>query len=388
VTTNQAPAGQPAGVRPAVAPPTEADWGKAVAAVAGAAEVVLACHVSPDGDALGSMLALAHALHRRGTRVLPSFAEPFTVPASLHVLPGLGLLVEPAAVPTAPRLLVTFDTGSVDRLGSLADRVGAAGEVLVIDHHASNTGYGTLHLVDPAAPATAVLVAELVRRLDVPLDADIAACVYAGLVTDTGSFRFAGTTPATHELAARLLATGIRQDVLGRELFDSHPFGWLPMVGKVLSRARLEPAEVGGLGLVWSDSRLAELTEHGLAADQAESLVDLVRTAQEAEVAAVLKELPDGRWAVSVRSKGRVDVGAACVALGGGGHRFAAGFTARTGPDGTLPALRAALAAAPRLDPDTGAPDPAGPAADRAAAEQSVADRPAADRPAGPAEAG
>jgi len=357
VTTDQPPASGPARAAvPLPGPPSDADWEKAVAAVAGAEEVVLACHVSPDGDALGSMLALAHALRRRGTRVLPSFAEPFVVPQSLHVLPGRDLLVDPASVPAAPALLVTFDTGSVDRLGSLADRVAAAGEVLVVDHHASNTGYGTLHLVDPAAPATAVLVAELVRRLDVPLDADIAACVYAGLVTDTGSFRFAGTTPATHELAARLLATGIRPDVLGRELFDSHPFGWLPMVGKVLARARLEPAEVGGLGLVWSESRLAELTEHGLAADQAESLVDLVRTAREAEVAAVLKELPDGRWAVSVRSKGRVDVGAACVALGGGGHRFAAGFTAGTSLDGTLPVLRAALAAAPRLDPDTGAP--------------------------------
>jgi phosphoesterase RecJ-like protein len=334
---------------PAVPAPADADWDKAVAALAGAAEVVLACHVSPDGDALGSMLALAHALRRRGIRVLPSFGEPFTVPASLHVLPGLDLLVRPSAVPAAPRLLATFDTGSVDRLGTLADRVPAAGEVLVVDHHASNTGYGTLHLVDPAAPATAVLVAELVRRLGVPLDAEIAACVYAGLVTDTGSFRFAGTTPATHELAARLLATGIRQDLLGRELFDSHPFGWLPMAGAVLARARLEPAEVGGLGLVWTETRLAELAGYGLDADQAESLIDLVRSAREAEVAAVLKELPGGRWAASVRSKGQVDVGAACVSLGGGGHRFAAGFTSSADLDGTVAALRDALAAAPRL---------------------------------------
>jgi bifunctional oligoribonuclease and PAP phosphatase NrnA len=340
--------------KPAVPAPTEADWEKAAAALAGSDEIVLACHVSPDGDALGSMLALAHALRRRGGRVLPSFGAPFTVPESLRVLPGLDLLVPPTSVPAAPRLLVTFDTGSVDRLGTLADRVAAAAEVLVIDHHASNTGYGTLHLVDPAAPATAVLVTDLVDRLGVPLDTDIAACAYAGLVTDTGSFRFAGTTPATHELAARLLATGIRQDLLGRELFDSHPFGWLPMVGAVLARARLEPAEVGGLGLVWTETRLAELTGHGLGTDQAESLIDLVRTAREAEIAAVFKELPDGRWAVSLRSKGRVDVGAVCVALGGGGHRFAAGFTSSSSPDGTLPALRAALAAAPWLPADPG----------------------------------
>jgi phosphoesterase RecJ-like protein len=365
VTSNQAPAGGPAtpptGAFAGPSGPSEADWDKAVAALCGADEIVLACHISPDGDALGSMLGLAHALHRRGTRVLPSFTEPFVVPASLRVLPGRDLLVEPAAVPAAPRLMVTFDTGSADRLGTLAAQAAAAAEVLVVDHHATNTHYGTMHLVDPAAPATAVLVAELVRRLGVPLDAKIAACLYAGLVTDTGSFRFAGTTPATHRLAAELLSTGIRPDVLGRELFDSHPFGWLPMIGKVLARARLEPAAVGGLGLVWSETRLAELTEHGLAADQAESVVDLVRTAREAEVAAVLKELPDGRWAVSVRSKGQVDVGAACVALGGGGHRFAAGFTSTAGPDGTLPALRAALAAAPRLAADNSALPTGGP---------------------------
>ena len=309
--------------------PDEASWDKAVAALTGPGEVVLACHVSPDGDAIGSMLALALALRRLGTRVLPSFGTPFEVPASLRGLPGVDLLVRPEGVPAAPALLVTFDTGSVDRLGDLADRVPRSGEVLVVDHHASNTGFGTLNLVDPAAAATAVLVAELVARLRVPLDPDIAACLYAGLVTDTGSFRFAGTTPATHELAARLLATGFRHHLL--------------------ARARLEPDQVGGLGLVWTESRAAELAAHGLDLDQAESLIDLVRTAREAEVAAVLKELPQGGWAVSVRSKGRVDVGAACTSLGGGGHRFAAGFTSQAGPDETIGALRTALDGAPRL---------------------------------------
>jgi bifunctional oligoribonuclease and PAP phosphatase NrnA len=328
---------------------TEASWEKAVAALAGPGEILLACHVSPDGDALGSMLALAHALRRLGVRPVPSFGEPFAVPASLRGLPGVDLLVPPGQVPAAPAVLVTFDTGSVDRLGSLADRAGTAAEVLVVDHHASNTGFGTLHLVDPAAAATAVLVEELVRRLGVPLDADIAACIYAGLVTDTGSFRFAGTTPATHHLAARLLATGFRHDALARELFDTHPFGWLPMAGAVLARATLEPAEVGGLGLVWTECRTADLAAHGLEPDQAESLIDLVRTAREAEVAVVVKELPNGDRAVSVRSKGRVDVGAACTALGGGGHRFAAGFTSKAGAEETVAALRAALAGAPRL---------------------------------------
>jgi bifunctional oligoribonuclease and PAP phosphatase NrnA len=331
-------------------PPTEAEWDKAVAALtADRSEVVLACHVSPDADAVGSMLGVVHALRQRGVRALPSFSAPYVLADSLAGLPGVELLVPPESLPAAPALLVTLDTGSPDRLGSLAPLVDSAAEVLVIDHHASNTGFGTLHLVDPAAAATAVLVEELVRRLGVELDADIAACLYAGLVTDTGSFRFASTTPATHELAARLLRTGIRHDLITRRLLDTHPAGWLAMVGAALARARLEPAAAGGLGLVWTDTRLAELTAAGLGPDQAESVIDLIRTAAEAEVAMVCKEAAAGGWTVSMRSKGRIDVSAAAVALGGGGHRFAAGFSAPGDLDATVARARAALQAAPRL---------------------------------------
>jgi phosphoesterase RecJ-like protein len=331
-------------------PPTEAEWEKAVAVLAAEhSEVVLACHVNPDADAVGSMLALAHALRRRGTRVLPSFSAPFELADSLAELPRTELLVPPEQLPPAPALLVTLDTGSADRLGTLAPVVDSAAEVLVVDHHASNTRYGTLHLVDPAAAATAVLVEELVHRLDVELDADTAACLYAGLVTDTGSFRFASTTPETHELAARLLRTGIRHDLITRRLLDTHPAGWLGMVGAALARARVEPAAAGGLGLVWTETRVAEMTAAGLAPDQAESVIDLVRTAAEAEVAVVCKEVAGGGWTVSMRSKGRVDVSAVAVVLGGGGHRFAAGFSSGADLDSTVAAVRTALETAPRL---------------------------------------
>lgn len=326
-----------------VAAATPSAWDRAVTALRGRDEVVLACHLGPDGDALGSMLGLAHALVRMGKRVVPSFSEPFVVPASLCMLPGLDLLVPPARVPDAPELMVTFDAASADRLGSLAGPAARAGELVVIDHHVSNTGFGTLQLVDPTAAATAVLVAELVDRLGIVLDSDIAACLYTGLVTDTGSFRYSSTTPAVHALAGRLLVTGIRHDLIARELFDTHPFGWLPMLADVLGRARLEADAAGGLGLVWTHIGCADLEGRGLAFDQTESVIDVVRTAREAEVACVCKELPDGRWAVSVRSKGGVDVGSVCVALGGGGHPFAAGFTSDRDLDATLGLLRAAL---------------------------------------------
>src|SRR5262249_24596576 len=276
-------------------------------------------------------------------------------PDSLAFLPGTDLLVPPAKVPAAPALLVTLDTGSAARLGDLADRVPAAAEVLVIDHHATNTRFGTLHLVDDRAVATAVLVEELGRRLGVSLDREPAPCLYAGLASDTGSFRYAGTTPAVHALAGRLLATGIRPDLISRELFDTHPHGWQAMLGEALRRSRLEPDAVGGRGLVWTWVTDADLTANGLPVDQAEGIIDVVRTARAAEGAGGLKEF-DGECLVSVRSRGQVDVGTACARLGGGGHRFAAGFTSYAGRTGTMAALRAALAEAV-----TGpvAPDPA-----------------------------
>jgi len=304
-------------------------------------------HVRPDGDALGSSLALGLALRNSGREVAVSFSEPFTVPETLAHLPGQDLLVAPARAAHRPDVLVTFDTGSADRLGDLCGRVEDAAQVLVIDHHRSNTGYGSIHLVDTGAAATAVVVAHLLDVMGLEIDRDIAACLYTGLSTDTGSFRYAATTPEVHRLAARLLATGIRHDLIARELYDTHPFGWLPLVAAVLSRSALEPEAVGGLGLVWTYSTRADLGSLGM--DQVEGVIDVVRTAREAEVAVVYKELPDGFWAVSMRSKGGIDVGEVCVGLGGGGHRFAAGYTASGELTGILADLRKALDAAPHL---------------------------------------
>jgi phosphoesterase RecJ-like protein len=327
------------------------DWNAVVSALRDADEVALACHVGPDGDALGSMLGLGAALRALGKRVVASWGgEPFEVPEIYSFLPAVDLLVPPADFPRDPALFVTFDTGSPDRLGSLADRVEAAGCCVVVDHHASNTRYGGLHLVEPSAAATAVLVAELVERLGVALTQEIAAPLYTGLVTDTGSFKYAATTPSVHELAARLLGTGIRHDLISRAIYDTAPFGYVRLLGAACSRAQLEADAVGGLGLVWTAVPAEELTASGLGLADVEGVIDVLRTAQEAEVAVVLKGDPlSGSWRVSTRSKGAVDVGAVCTALGGGGHRFAAGFSTSEAPAVVLDRLREALADAPHL---------------------------------------
>ncbi len=319
--------------------------------LAGADSVALACHIGPDGDALGSMLGLGAALRGLGKDVVASWGgEPFEVPAAYSFLPALDLLVPPADFPASPPLLVTLDTGSPDRLGSLADRLASSACTVVVDHHASNTFYGTVNLVDATAAATVVLVEQLLERLGAPLTPDVAAALYTGLVTDTGSFRYSATTPAVHELAARLLATGIRHDLISRAIYDTGPFAYLGLLGGVAARAELEPAAVGGLGLVWSTVPAEALAESGLGLADVEGVIDVVRTAREAEVAVVLKADPlEGGWKVSTRSKGAVDVGAVCTALGGGGHRFAAGYSSSRAVDEVLAELRAALADAPHL---------------------------------------
>jgi len=233
------------------------------------ATVLLVCHVNPDGDALGSMLGFGLGLRQLGFAPLATFPAPFELAPPFDALPGRDLLIDPAGAPAAPDLLICFDAASEGRLGELANRLEHAGTSLVLDHHASNTRFGDLPVVEPTAAATSVVAEALLARLGVRLDAAIAECLYVALATDTGSFKFDLTTPAVHELAARLLATGIRPAEISRRLFDSRPFGAMKLYGDVLARAVLEPAEAGGGGLVWSYATLDDLARHGPAAQRA-----------------------------------------------------------------------------------------------------------------------
>lgn len=307
------------------------------------ATVVLSGHVNPDADALGSTLALAEGLRRRGARVLPTFPGELTLPASLGWLPGAEGLVPSTSLPSTPDVFVSLDAASPGRLGEVAVLLDSAATSIVIDHHASNPGFGGLRLIDPGAPATVTLVADLLDDLGVALDGQLATCLYAGLAADTGSFRFGSTRPRTHELAARLLATGIDHAAISRRLFDTAPFGWLGLLSVVTGRAALE-REVGA-GLVWTWSSTAEAAEHGLPGEQLEALVDVVRSAEEADVACVLKGQDDGSWSVSLRSRGGTDLARVAMALGGGGHTLAAGYSSTLDREGTIAALRRELRA-------------------------------------------
>ncbi|MBF6146504.1 DHH family phosphoesterase [Nocardia nova] len=311
---------------------SSADPAAAVEVLAAARSVTVLCHVQPDADTVGSGLALAQVLHRRGVPVQVSFAEPAELPASMRSLPGVEFLVPPEQVAERVDLLVTVDCGSVGRLGALADRIDGAATTVVIDHHRSNTRFGDVNLIDETAESTTSVLARLFDAWGEEIDRDIAHCLFAGLVTDTGCFRWGG--PGTHLLADRLLATGIDGAGITRTLMDTHPFGWLPMLSRVLGSARLEPRAAGGAGLVYAFVRSDD--SDGLRSEEVESVIDVVRTTAEADVAAVFKQsrTDAGCWTVSLRSRDSgvgtgdaVDVARVATGLGGGGHRYAAGYT-------------------------------------------------------------
>jgi bifunctional oligoribonuclease and PAP phosphatase NrnA len=303
--------------------------------------VVLAAHIGPDGDALGAALALHLVLSRLGARTLPTWGdEPLRVPAAYADLPGVDGLVAPSAIdPDEVDLLVTVDAASAGRLGTLQPLLDADLPVVVIDHHPTNTRFGTVHLVAPRAAATVVVVDELLRRLEVPLDVDVATCLYVGLVTDTGRFQHATTDRAAMELGGRLLEAGVPHEELTRRLFGTRTVGELTLLARALARLTFVPEA----RLVHAHVTADDAAEAGSGLEAAEAIIDVVRTADVAEVAMVARqEAGTGDWRVSLRSRGGVDVGRVAERLGGGGHERAAGFTG----SGSYPDVVAAVVSA------------------------------------------
>jgi phosphoesterase RecJ-like protein len=319
----------------------ESSWNAALAAISEAKEIVLACHQGPDGDALGSMLALALALRTQGRPVFASWgSDPFVTPRHYAFMPGLDLLSPPDAVPKAPELMITFDCGSFERLGTLEPNARAAKQLIVVDHHVSNDSFGMINLIDPNVAASAVIAYKLIGRLGVALDRDMAACLYTGILTDTGCFKYRNTTPEVHEIAADLIAHDIAHDEIARIVYDTHPVGFLKLVGVALDRAEIIPEA----SVIWTWITQEDLKRCGIGMEDTDGLIDIVRTADVTEVACILKEQPDGTYKASMRSKGVANVGAVCESFGGGGHALAAGFTAEgTDPRAIIEAIAAKL---------------------------------------------
>jgi bifunctional oligoribonuclease and PAP phosphatase NrnA len=325
-------------------------FAKAAEALAEASNVAIACHVNPDADALGSMLGLSNHLRSMGKATVCSYPnDPLELPRWAEMLPGTDALVPPAAFPKEPAVMVTCDVASLDRLAVLGGSAVRSKTLIWIDHHVTNKGLGTIPLVDPSASSTCELVWHLVKQLGGEIQIETAMCLYAGLVTDTGRFQYEAVRPDTLRLAAELREFPFEHTRLVQALYEDNSIAYLKLLGLALERSLVEPAA----DLVWSYLTRADLENGGVGAGETDDLIDVVRTAREADVAAVIKQQRDGAFKVSLRSRGGHDVAAVAQAFGGGGHRLAAGYTSRHGLAETVERLKAALGAGSDAEPDS-----------------------------------
>jgi len=303
---------------------------EAAAVIESAGSFVAVGHIRPDGDALGASLALALAGRAAGKDTYISFGEPFDMPHQFRFL-DMAPYRPVDEVPRPLDLLIACDTAEKSRLGSAARLCDGTGKVLVVDHHMSNGGFGDVRYVDSTAAATAEMAYRLIGQLGWPITPDVANALYVGLVTDTGRFQYSVTSPAVHRIAAELLEAGVKPEIVGRHLYEESPFGYLGLAAVVLGRAHLETEK----SFVWSVLLEEDIAKSGIGMEDADGLIDLIRIAQEAGVACLLR-FQDGVTKGSLRSRGEVDVAAIAAVFGGGGHHNASGFTFEGEPEGAV----------------------------------------------------
>jgi phosphoesterase RecJ-like protein len=310
--------------------------GAAVAAIQSARSVVLACHINPDGDALGSLLGLGLALEALGKDVVMLSAD--AVPETLVFLPGSEKIVS-----TTERrdfdLAIGLDSGDLLRTGASAAVLESAPVLMDIDHHVTAGRFGDIQLLDSTASATAELVFDLVNALGVGITAEIAECLHCGVLTDTGGFRFTNVTPRTMLIGAALVEAGAVPDRIFENVYERRNYSSQKLLGRALENmCRSDDGRV-----VWTVVTQADFREFNGQDRDTEGIVGSLRVVDTALVAIVLRERESGKLRVSLRSRAGVDVSAVAARFGGGGHRLAAGCSLDGPPDTAVAALRAAL---------------------------------------------
>lgn len=285
-------------------------------------------HVRPDGDALGSTLALALSLKELGKNVRAWNEEGML--EKYNFLARAELLTEPPNTPEDFDVAIALDTAVQNRLGSTTAAVGSAKLWINIDHHPSNPRYGDLVYIDPTAPATAQILFELLTNQKFPITPAIAENLYVAISTDTGSFQYPNTTVRTFEIAAELVRGGVNVGRISQLTYENFPRRRIELLRDLLATMRFA---CDGKLAYFSLSQASALAL-GVIPEDNEGLIDHLRAIQGVIVAIFFEELTDGKVRVSMRSKNEaVDVCAICTQFGGGGHVLAAGARVR----GTLP---------------------------------------------------
>jgi phosphoesterase RecJ-like protein len=283
---------------------------------------VLISHVRPDGDAIGSQLALGYALMAAGKSV--RLINEDGLPDNLAFMAGSAKIELPPTEPLVVEVAIALDTATKPRLGEKALHAASQAQIwLNIDHHVSNPKYGDLNLIDSKSPATGQILYQLIIALGLPLPAETRDAIYVAVSTDTGSFQYPSTTAATYELAADLIRRGLDVGTINSQIYDNYPFRRLELM-----RALLNTLEISDDGLVANWTMRDQLRiDLGLRPEDSEGLIDLIRTIRGVQLAVFFEELPDGKIRISMRSKDhRLDVCQIATEFGGGGHALAAGI--------------------------------------------------------------
>lgn len=311
-----------------------------LSAVQAAGSVLLFCHVSPDGDTLGSALALKLRLTAMGKSV--RLLVDGEVPSNLAFLSRVGAVEGPEAAAGAADLALAMDVSCAERLGACAPAFYAAARIAVVDHHGSNPGFAQINWIDGDAPATAVLVYRLLEAMDGPIAREEAICLYTGLSTDTGNFIYESTSAESFRMMAALMDAGLPLAEYARRLFRVKELPFVRLLGQTLPSLRLIcGGKVAGLTLTAEQMRKA-----GAKPGHTDGLVDYAIDLEGVAMAYFARETEDGRVKVSLRALEPWRVDQVAAHFGGGGHRLASGLTVDTPLSEAAQAVEAALAEA------------------------------------------
>ena len=279
---------------------------------------VISSHTRPDGDSIGSSLAMAFALRAMGKEADVVHSDP--APGPLMQFPGV------RDIQVMPQVGNHYDAAIVMECGDLG-RTGVAGLdrffLINIDHHPGNVGYGRLNWFNPDAAACGEMVFDLVKALGAPLTPEVAIHVYLAILTDTGSFHYANISPRTFEICKEALEAGVDPVAVARNVYDSNNMGRLKLFGAVLSAMQIDAS--GRVAIVYLDHEMARAA--GGTYEDTEGLINLPLTVKEILAIVFFKQIEGDEYRVSMRSKGTIDIGGIAKEFGGGGHRNAAGCT-------------------------------------------------------------
>lgn len=316
------------------------DWAEASALVAPAGRVLIVTHISPDGDAIGSMLGLAHALRGQGKTV--TCAVDDGVPAGLRFLPGADA-VRATLDTVEVDVCIAVDCGDERRMGAVGQAALRTGRPLVnLDHHPTNTLFGDANLVDPQTVASAEGVLDWLDYMQVPLDRTSATCLLTGLVTDTLCFRTDNVTPDTLGKAQRLMRLGAPLSEIVQRTVNRKTYAGLRLWQAVMPSIRLEDH------VIWAVITQEMFRQSGFNGSDDDGLVSMLIQVEEAYISAVFREKPDGTIEIGFRAVPGFDTSAVAVSLGGGGHRLASGATVSEPLETLVPRVVEQLKAAVR----------------------------------------